>query len=104
MHISCQFNYPARRTHWTLLEGSLLRSHWLEMDGGPSVLRIGSNVRRVGHLILKLRLDQVRYDGTPMQPFLGLKHMWEELEFVGFRPFAASVGDDGYAEASITPG
>lgn len=72
-------------------------------DGSPASLRIAPNARRVGHIILKLRLDQVRDDGKPMHPFGELRNMWESLEFVGLRPFAASIDDDGYLEVSELP-
>ena len=56
--------------------------------------------RRFGQVIMKLRLDELRYDGSPMLPFLELASMWESLERAGLRPFAASVDKDGYLEVS----
>ena len=101
---SHQLNLPSRATHRTLSSGTLLRT-WTTDHDGRTGQHVGSNARRVGHIVLKVRLDELRSDGMPMHPFDEFLHMWEALEYVGMRPFAASVDDDGYLEVGevVTP-
>lgn len=67
---------------------------------GDSLTRVYRKDKRLGQLIMKLRLDEVRVDGSPMLPFRELHYHWDTLERAGLRPFAASIDHDGYLEVS----